>query len=226
MQDDRHTSPNSSGTWSRPCLRAPAEARPQRNPIGCPTSIPGTTPRDRSVVRGGGFLNRVAWRPPDPPSALERPSTRLWDSLSGIGGPPGTRRGRWRRAGCTGGPESHVPVPAATGSGDVTPSLANSERTGDSWHLADAHRIKVDLHQLAGDDVAAEAAYRRAMDIARAQIAKDWELRATNSLAWLWRNPGKARGARELMAPVYDWFTEGFDTPDLRNAKTMFEELK
>ena len=60
---------------------------------------------------------------------------------------------------------------------------------------------------------------------ARAQQAKSWELRAAMSLARLWRDQGKVRQARELLAPVYGWFTEGFDTRDLKEAKALLEEL-
>jgi predicted ATPase len=72
---------------------------------------------------------------------------------------------------------------------------------------------------------AAEACFRRAIEIARAQQAKSWELRAAMSLARLWRDQGKVREARELLAPVYGWFTEGFDTLDLKEAKALLDEL-
>ena len=69
-----------------------------------------------------------------------------------------------------------------------------------------------------------ETYYRSALDIAQQQ-AKSWELRAAMSLARLWRSQGKPQQARELLAPVYGWFTEGFDTRDLREAKALIEEL-
>jgi predicted ATPase len=71
----------------------------------------------------------------------------------------------------------------------------------------------------------AEAYFERALAIARQQQAKSWELRAAMSLARLWRDQGKVQQARELLAPVYEWFTEGFDTRDLKEAKTLLEEL-
>jgi len=75
-------------------------------------------------------------------------------------------------------------------------------------------------------DVAkAQAYFERALDVARAQQAKSWELRAAMSLARLWRDQGKPQQARELLAPVYGWFTEGFDTRDLKEAKALLEEL-
>jgi predicted ATPase len=61
--------------------------------------------------------------------------------------------------------------------------------------------------------------------VAREQQAKSWELRAAMSMARLWRDQGKRDDARALLAPVYDWFTEGFDTLDLKEAKVLLEEL-
>ena len=68
------------------------------------------------------------------------------------------------------------------------------------------------------DAAKAEAFFERALAVARAQQAKSWELRAAMSMARLWRDQGKGREARELLAPVYGWFTEGFDTRDLKEA--------
>jgi predicted ATPase len=69
----------------------------------------------------------------------------------------------------------------------------------------------------------AAACFQRAFDIARRQQAKSWELRAASSLARLWRQQGKATDARDVLAPVYHWFTEGFDTADLQQAKALLE---
>jgi predicted ATPase len=75
-------------------------------------------------------------------------------------------------------------------------------------------------------DVAkAEAYFNRALDVARKQQAKSWELRGAISMARLWRDQGKRDEARELLAPVYGWFTEGFDTLDLKEAKKVLDEL-
>jgi predicted ATPase len=71
----------------------------------------------------------------------------------------------------------------------------------------------------------AEAYFERALTIARSQQAKSWELRASMSLARLWRDQDKPQQARELLAPVYGWFTEGFDTRDLTDAKKLLGEL-
>ena len=75
------------------------------------------------------------------------------------------------------------------------------------------------------DAAKAEAYFDRALAVARQQQAKSWELRASISLARLWRNQGKRDEARELLAPVYGWFTEGFDTLDLKEAKALLSEL-
>jgi predicted ATPase len=71
----------------------------------------------------------------------------------------------------------------------------------------------------------AENSYRQALSVAQRQNAKFWELRAGTSLARLWRDQGKRHEARELLAPVYGWFTEGFDTRDLKEAKALLHEL-
>jgi predicted ATPase len=75
------------------------------------------------------------------------------------------------------------------------------------------------------DSAKAEAHFERALSVARQQQAKSWELRAAMSLARLWRYQGKPQQARELLAPVYAWFTEGFDTLDLKEAKTLLNTL-
>ena len=72
---------------------------------------------------------------------------------------------------------------------------------------------------------AAEDSYRHALEVARRQSAKFWELRAAMSLARLWRDQGKRDEAHDLLAPVYGWFTEGFDTPVLKKAKLLLEQI-
>jgi predicted ATPase len=76
------------------------------------------------------------------------------------------------------------------------------------------------------DAAKAQAHFERAIAIARMQKAKSWELRAATSLARLWRDHGKRQQARDLLAPLYGWFTEGFDTADLKKAKALLEELR
>ena len=73
---------------------------------------------------------------------------------------------------------------------------------------------------------AAEPAFRAALGLARRQGARTWELRAAVSLARLWADRGERRKAHDLLAPVYGWFTEGFDTADLREAKALLDELQ
>ena len=75
------------------------------------------------------------------------------------------------------------------------------------------------------DTAKAKTNFERVLTVARQQQAKSWELRAAMSLARLWRDQGKVREARELLAPVYRWFTEGFDTRDLKEAKAVLDEL-
>jgi predicted ATPase len=75
------------------------------------------------------------------------------------------------------------------------------------------------------DAAKAEAHFERAIAIAREQKAKSWELRAATSMARLWRDQGKRQQARELLAPIYGWFSEGFDTLDLKQAKALLDEL-
>jgi predicted ATPase len=75
------------------------------------------------------------------------------------------------------------------------------------------------------DSAKAEACFERALAVARQQQAKSWELRAATSMARLWRDQGKRQEAHDLLAPIYGWFTEGFDTRDLKEAKALFNEL-
>ncbi len=100
-----------------------------------------------------------------------------------------------------------------------------AEETEVRWLQAETLRLTGDVLLATGDAAAAEAGYHEAMAIAQQQSAKLWELRAAMSLARLWRDQGKRAEARDLLAPVYDWFTEGFDTPVLQDAKALLEEL-
>jgi predicted ATPase len=99
------------------------------------------------------------------------------------------------------------------------------ERTGERLLAAELHRRKGRLLLQQGHPEAAEELYRKALRIAQEQEAKLWELRAAVSLARLRRGQGREAEARELLAPVYGWFTEGFDTPDLKEAKALLDEL-
>jgi predicted ATPase len=99
------------------------------------------------------------------------------------------------------------------------------EKTGDRWFAAELNRHKGQLLLRQGHAQAAEELYRKALVIAEEQEAKLWELRAAVSLARLRRDQGRRVEARDLLAPVYGWFTEGFDTPDLKEAKALLDAL-
>jgi predicted ATPase len=99
------------------------------------------------------------------------------------------------------------------------------ERTGERWFEAELNRNKGQLLLRQGHTEAGEGLYCKALSIAREQEAKLWELRAAMSLAQLRRDRGRRAEARDLLAPVYGWFTEGFDTPDLKEAKALLDEL-
>jgi predicted ATPase len=104
-------------------------------------------------------------------------------------------------------------------------ALQIAERTGERWFAAELNRHKGQLLLRQGHSEAAEELYRQALRIAREQEAKLWELRAAMSLARLRRDQGRRVEGRDLLAPVYGWFTEGFDTADLKEAKTLLDEL-
>jgi predicted ATPase len=92
---------------------------------------------------------------------------------------------------------------------------------------AEVYRIagEIALKSPKPDPAKSEAYFERALAVARQQQAKSWELRASMSLARLWRDQDKVQQARELLAPVYGWFTEGFETRDLKEAKALLEQL-
>ncbi len=99
------------------------------------------------------------------------------------------------------------------------------ERTGERWVAAELYRHKGQLLLRHGHSEAAEELYRKALSIAEEQEAKLWELRAAASLARLRRDQGRRAEARDLLAPICGWFTEGFDTPDLKEAKALLDAL-
>jgi len=109
----------------------------------------------------------------------------------------------------------------------VAEALRALEANGQGDLLAEAYRLKGAflLRQPVPDASAAEACFQWALDVARRQQAKAWELRAATSLARLWQQHGKRTAAYELLAPVYGWFTEGFDTADLQEAKALLDAL-
>ena len=111
-------------------------------------------------------------------------------------------------------------APAGRGAGGV-------EASGRGDMLAEAYRLQGELllRQAVPDAAQAEACFQQALAIARRQQAKSWELRAAMSLSRLWQQQGKRAEARQLLAPIYGWFTEGFDTADLQEAKALLEAL-
>jgi predicted ATPase len=106
-------------------------------------------------------------------------------------------------------------------------ALAHVDTTGERFYAAEVYRLTGELllRQATPDAAQAETCWHQALDIARHQQAKSWELRAALSLSRLWQQQGKRDEARDLLAPIYGWFTEGFDTADLQEAKGLLEEL-
>jgi len=114
------------------------------------------------------------------------------------------------------------------GLGAIAEALEHVERTGERYYEAELHRLKGELllqRGKSGAEAEAEACFQKAIEVARRQEARSWELRATMSLCRLWQSQGNRQEAREALAAIYGWFTEGFDTPDLQEAKALLEEL-
>ena len=107
----------------------------------------------------------------------------------------------------------------------ITEVQTLTERGGERWFEAEICRVRGDIAHSSGTDANAEAHYRGAIAVAREQDSKSLELRAATSLARLWHSQGKTIEARDLLAPVYGWFTEGFDTADLKEAKALLDDL-
>jgi predicted ATPase len=106
-------------------------------------------------------------------------------------------------------------------------ALAAFAASGRGDLLAEAHRLQgeVWLREFPPDTAQADACFQQALAIARQQQARSWELRAALSLSRLWQQQGKRAEAYELLAPLYGWFTEGFDTADLQEAKALLDAL-
>jgi len=121
--------------------------------------------------------------------------------------------------GIMGQPESGLTV--------LAEALTLAETTGDRWYAPELYRLKgaLLLQQSADNHTEAQACFQQALDVARSRQVKSLELRAATSLSRLWQQQGKRAEARQLLAEVYGWFTEGFDTPDLREAKALLDEL-
>jgi len=110
----------------------------------------------------------------------------------------------------------------------LTEALTRVDTTGERWYESESYRLKgvLLLQQSSDNATAAETCFHHALDIARNQQAKSFELRAATSLARLWQQQGKRDEARQVLGDVYGWFTEGFDTADLKDAKTLLEALE
>ena len=107
-------------------------------------------------------------------------------------------------------------------------ALRAAEDTGEHFYEAELYRLKGEfLLELSSDNqAAAENCFQQAITVARSQQAQSFELRTATSLARLWQQQGKRQEAYHLLAPVYNWFTEGFDTADLQDAKALLDELQ
>jgi class 3 adenylate cyclase/predicted ATPase len=115
----------------------------------------------------------------------------------------------------------------AAGLTALAEALTLTDRTSERWYEAEIYRLKGELllQQSSDNSTEAESCFFHALDIARNQQAKSFELRASTSLARLWHQQGKRQEAHDLLAPVYNWFTEGFDTADLIDAQALLDEL-
>jgi predicted ATPase len=104
-------------------------------------------------------------------------------------------------------------------------ALALVEEADERHWEAELHRLRGELLRMQGAEAEAEASFHKAIEVARRQQAKSWELRATVSLCRLWQSQGQLGEARQALAEIYGWFTEGFDTTDLREARGLLEQL-
>jgi len=105
-------------------------------------------------------------------------------------------------------------------------ALAIAHRNEERFYEAEIHRLKGELLRMRGEvEAEIEACYHKAIEVARQQSARSWELRAVMSLCRLWQEQGKRKEARQRLAEIYGWFTEGFDTSDLKEARALLEEL-
>jgi predicted ATPase len=142
--------------------------------------------------------------------------------LAGVGSGIGAPQFLCVLAGCLRKVERHDEALGALGLG-----LAQAEQQGEHWYDAELHRLRAEILPDTDSNAVeeAEALFSQSLEIARRQEAKAFELRAATSLARLSQRQGKRDAARALLAPLYLWFTEGFDTRDLKDAKTLLEEL-
>src|SRR5262249_33768534 len=109
----------------------------------------------------------------------------------------------------------------------LTEALTLTDTTGERWYKPELYRLKgaLLLQQSSVNTTEAETCFHQAITIARSQQAKSFELRIATTMARLWQQQGKRQEAHDLLAPVYHWFTEGFDTADLQEAKALLDAL-
>jgi predicted ATPase len=110
--------------------------------------------------------------------------------------------------------------------GALDEAAETTAATGERYYQAELYRLRGAVLAEIGEDAGAASWFRRAIDTARSHEAKSLELRAATSLARLWAEQGERRKAYDLLAPVYGWFTEGFDTADLKDAGALLDELR
>src|SRR5262249_10497961 len=109
----------------------------------------------------------------------------------------------------------------------LTEALTQVDKTGERWCEPELYRLKgaLLLQQNSDNQAEAETCFQHAISIAQSQQAKSWELRSVTSLARLYQQQDKRQEAHDLLAPVYNWFTEGFDTADLKDVKALLDAL-
>jgi hypothetical protein len=185
---------------------------------------PGRGRRYKGPVDGTAVLGTPT---PAPPPPLLPPGTDRPDPAG-----PGGRAGDWERALGAAFPGLLADVYAQEGQVEeglatLAEALAAAQTTGERWGEAELYRLRASLllRQTGTPQAEVETWLQQALDVARRQEAKSLELRAAMSLSRLWHQEGKRQEAHDLLAVVYAWFTEGFGTADLQEAKALLEEL-
>ena len=167
-----------------------------------------------------GLAARHSRRPADRPQRETLAQQRQETFAQLRGGYPGTPWAAWLRR------WTAVVLSAARRIGAGQQTVAQTiETTEERCHEAELHRMRGNFLHAAGDPSASELNYRQAITVAERQSARLLQLRASTSLARLWRDQGKRTEDRDLLGPIYNWFTEGFDAPDLKDAKVLLDEL-
>lgn len=207
------------GAWAymyRNEARLFGEKLDEAEKLGAEHSIPFFSQCENHYVRGFTFLH--ANRPQDALSQFEL-GLKIRDSVGGYIALPPVHCGYAQSAAILGDLGRALEI--------IDRALEQIHRPGwgERAHLAEVLRIKGWILSLAGDVEGAQRHFLSSLDHARAQQARGWELRAATSLATLWKSQGKCQEATELLAPVYGWFTEGFDTKDLKDARALLLEL-